>query len=134
VSSRSISEMTFPENLRYGPEHEWVQVGEDGVVTMGITDFAQDQLGDVEYVDLPAEGAETRRGEAIAEVESTKTASEVYAPCTGTVVERNEKLVDDPSLINSDPYAAWFIRISPSAPDELSQLADAAGYRDRLDG
>jgi glycine cleavage system H protein len=132
MSSRDISDMKFPEHLRYGPEHEWVLISEDGTVTMGITDYAQDQLGDIEYVELPIQGATVTRGEPMAEVESTKTASDVYSPCSGDVLERNEKVVEDPSMINSDPYGAWLIRISPSNPDELSALPGAADYRARL--
>ena len=130
--SGSQAGLNHPEGLRYGPEHEWSSVGDDGIVTVGITDFAQNQLGDVEYVDLPVAGSTTERGAAFAEVESTKTASDVYAPCSGEVTEVNEALAAQPQQINSNPYAAWFIRIRPSHPEELDQLLDADGYRGTL--
>jgi glycine cleavage system H protein len=124
--------LNHPDGLKYGPEHEWSSVGDDGIVTVGITDFAQGQLGDIEYVDLPSPGSKTTRGAAFAEVESTKTASDVYAPCSGEIVEVNEALAAEPQQINNEPYASWFIRIRPSRPEELDQLLDAAGYRRQL--
>lgn len=126
------SGLSHPDGLRYGPEHEWSSVGDDGIVTVGITDFAQNQLGDIEYVDLPKPGSQTERGKAFAEVESTKTASDVYAPCSGEVVEVNEALAGQPQQINTAPYASWFVRIWPSQPGELDQLLDASAYLGRL--
>ncbi|MFD9733304.1 glycine cleavage system protein GcvH [Umezawaea sp. NPDC059074] len=124
--------MRFPENLRYGPEHEWSEVAPGHVVTVGITDYAQDQLGDVQWVELPRVGAEVELGAAFVEVESTKTASEVYAPCSGRVVEVNESLVGDPEQVNTDPYAAWFVRIQASRPEELDRLRSAEEYAAEL--
>ena len=124
--------MNHPDGLRYGPEHEWSSVGDDGIVTVGITDFAQGQLGDIEYLDLPKVGTTVEKGAGFAEVESTKTASDVYAPCSGQVVEVNDDLVSQPQKINSEPYASWFVRIRPSRPEELDQLADAATYAGKL--
>jgi glycine cleavage system H protein len=124
--------MNHPDGLKYGPEHEWSAVGDDGIVTMGITDFAQGQLGDIEYLDLPALGTVVEKGAGLAEVESTKTASDVYAPCSGEIVAVNDELVRQPQRINSEPYDSWFVRIRPSRPEELDQLLDAAGYQGKL--
>ena len=132
MSDGHHSDLNHPDGLKYGPEHEWSSIGDDGIVTVGITDFAQGQLGDIEYVDLPSPGSKTERGATFAEVESTKTASDVYAPCSGQVVEVNDDLVSQPQKINSEPYASWFVRIRPSHPEELDQLLDAAGYLSRL--
>jgi glycine cleavage system H protein len=132
VGDSNISDLNHPEGLKYGPEHEWSSIGDDGIVTVGITDFAQDQLGDIEYVELPSPGLEVEKGAAFAEVESTKTASDVYAPCSGEIVEVNDRVVSRPEQMNSDPYAAWLVRIRPNRPEELDQLLDAAGYLSRL--
>ena len=120
--------MQIPEGLRYTENHEWVAVEDDGKVRIGITDFAQDALGDVVFVDLPDVGAKVAAGEAFAEIESTKSVADVYAPITGTVVAANEVLVDAPETINSDPYgAAWFVLIEGDAA-ALDALMDAAAY------
>jgi glycine cleavage system H protein len=124
--------MNHPDGLKYGPEHEWSSVGDDGIVTVGITDFAQGQLGDIEYLDLPKVGTTVAKGAGFAEVESTKTASDVYAPCSGEIVAVNDELASQPQRINSEPYASWFVRIRPSHPEELDQLADAATYAAKL--
>jgi glycine cleavage system H protein len=117
----------IPEGLRYTENHEWVAV-EDGKVRVGITDFAQDALGDVVFVDLPDVGAEVTAGDPFAEIESTKSVADVYAPITGTVVASNEVLVDAPETINSDPYGgAWFVIIEGDA-DGVGALMDAASY------
>ena len=105
--------MEFPDELRYTREHEWVRM-EGGVARVGITDFAQDALGDVVYVDIPEVGTEVTGGEPFGEVESTKSVSDVYAPLTGTVIERNAALADSPQLVNEDPYGdGWMIAIEP---------------------
>lgn len=132
MGDSNISDLIHPEGLKYGPEHEWSSIGDDGIITVGITDFAQDQLGDIEYVELPSPGLQVEKGTAFAEVESTKTASDVYAPCSGEIVEVNDGVVSQPEQMNSDPYAAWLVRIRPSHPEELDQLLDAAGYRSLL--
>jgi glycine cleavage system H protein len=117
----------IPEGLRYTENHEWVAV-EDGKVRVGITDFAQDALGDVVFVDLPDVGTEVTAGDPFAEIESTKSVADVYAPITGTVVASNEVLVDAPETINSDPYGgAWFVIIEGDA-DGVGALMDAASY------
>ena len=121
----------IPEDLRYTAEHEWVrQPGSvDGSVRVGITDFAQDALGDIVFVDLPAVGVAMTGGEAVGELESTKSVSEIYAPVSGEVVARNESLDATPELVNSDPYAAgWLFEMVPSEPEQLDALLDPAAY------
>ncbi len=121
-----------PDDLRYTAEHEWVAglAGGGDAVRVGITDFAQDSLGDIVYVQLPEPGAEVTAGESLGEVESTKSVSEIYAPVTGTVVSRNEDLATSPELVNSDPYGAgWLLEIRPADPAAVDDLLDAAAYR-----
>lgn len=114
--------------LRFTREHEWIRV-EDGVGTVGITDYAQRQLGDVVYVELPEVGRELGKGEAAAVVESVKAASEVYAPVSGRVVEVNGELPDRPELVNQDPEGAgWFFKIEIADPSELDSLMDREAY------
>jgi glycine cleavage system H protein len=120
--------MDFPEDLKYTKEHEWARV-EDGVVTVGVTDYAQENLGEVVYVELPEEGAKVSRAEAFGVVESTKAVSDLYAPVSGTVVEVNDTLLDSPELINEDPYEdGWMIRIEMSDSRELTELMAAPAY------
>jgi glycine cleavage system H protein len=120
----------IPEDLRYTAEHEWVAQQGDGL-RVGITHFAQDALGDIVYVQLPDEGTEVQAGEALGEVESTKSVSEIYAPVSGTVVARNEKLADTPEEINTDPYGSgWLVEIAPSDPAAVDGLLTAAAYRE----
>lgn len=122
--------MDYPEELRYTKEHEWARAEDDGTVRVGITDFAQDALGDVVYVDLPEEGAEVRAGEPFGEVESTKSVSDLYSPVTGRVVGRNAALTETPELANRDPYIeGWMVVIEPSEAGQLDGLMDAAAYR-----
>lgn len=120
----------IPSDLRYTSEHEWVAPRPGSpAVRVGITDFAQDALGDIVFVQLPDAGTAVRAGEAFGEVESTKSVSEIYAPVSGTVVARNDQLADEPELINSDPYGAgWLIEIEPADGSDLSGLLDAAAY------
>jgi glycine cleavage system H protein len=121
--------MDFPEDLRYTREHEWARKKGDRVV-VGITDFAQDQLGDVVYVELPDVGDAVKRGESFGVVESTKAVSELFAPLSGKVVEVNDPLADAPETINEDPYEeGWMIVVEPSDPKELESLMDAKAYR-----
>jgi glycine cleavage system H protein len=122
-----------PDDLRYTPEHEWAKA--DGArVTVGITDYAQDQLGDVVYVDLPASGTRVEKGQPFGEVESTKSVSDLYAPLTGTIVERNETLESSPELVNADPYGrGWMVVIEAEQPDEVGGLLSASAY-DELTG
>jgi glycine cleavage system H protein len=119
----------FPEDLRYTTEHEWARL-EGSRVRVGITDFAQDALGDVVYVDLPEVGAAVQAATPFGEVESTKSVSDVYSPVTGTIAERNPLLDDRPELVNEQPYAdGWLIVIEGAPPGDLDGLMDAAGYR-----
>jgi len=121
--------MEFPEGLSYSAEHEWVAV-EGTRARVGITDFAQDALGDVVYVQLPDVGLEVLAHASCAEVESTKSVSEIYAPLTGTVVEVNAALVDEPELVNQEPYGkGWILVLELADPAEVATLLDAAGYR-----
>jgi glycine cleavage system H protein len=121
--------MEIPEDLRYTREHEWTRKKGDKVV-VGITDFAQDQLGDVVYVELPDVGDPVKRGESFGVVESTKAVSELFAPVSGKVVEVNDPLSDAPETINEDPYEeGWMIVIEPADPKELEALMDAKAYR-----
>jgi glycine cleavage system H protein len=123
-----------PTDLRYSKEHEWARE-ENGRVRVGITDFAQDALGDVVYVDLPETGTKVNAGQAFGEVESTKSVSDVYAPVSGTVVERNGSLEDKPELVNEQPYGdGWLVAIEPSDRAELEQLMDSAGYQEHVSG
>ncbi len=120
----------IPEDLRYTTEHEWVAPGTPAV-KVGITQFAQDALGDIVFVQLPDAGTEVEAGQAFGEVESTKSVSEIYAPFTGTVVSRNDQLADQPELINTDPYGAgWLVQIEPSDPAAIDDLLDAAAYQE----
>ncbi len=121
--------MDFPEDLRYTREHEWARK-KGQLVVVGITDFAQDQLGDVVYVELPAIGDPVKKGESFGVVESTKAVSELFSPLTGKVVEVNDPLTDAPETINEDPYEeGWMIAIEPADPKELDALMDAKAYR-----
>jgi len=121
--------MNVPEELRYTSDHEWARL-EEGRIRVGITDFAQDALGDVVFVDLPAVGTEVSLGGAVAEVESTKSVSQIYAPVTGAVVEVNEALREAPETLNADPYGAgWLCVIELADPGEVENLLDAAAYR-----
>ena len=122
--------MEFPEELKYTEEHEWVMVADD-VVTVGITDFAQDQLGDVVFVELPAVGTVVEAGKPFGVVESVKAVSDVYAPVSGEVIEINEELPDSPETINTSPYDdGWMIKIKLSDPAELEELMDADAYQE----
>jgi glycine cleavage system H protein len=121
--------MQVPDELRYSAEHEWVRLDGD-VATVGITDFAQDALGDIVFVQLPDTGDDVIAGASISEIESTKSVSDIYAPLTGTVVETNAALDDQPEIVNRDPYGeGWIMRIRVTDPDEVAALLDAAGYR-----
>jgi len=126
--------MTSPTDLKYSPEHEWVRV-EGNEVVVGITDYAQDALGDVVYVDLPKVGSAVDANASISEIESTKSVSEVYCPVSGTVVAVNDDLEATPEALNTDPYGAgWIFRIALSDPSELDALMDAAAYEAFLAG
>ncbi len=118
----------IPKDLLYTETHEWVAI-EDGIATCGITDFAQDQLGDIVYVELPEAGSAVVAGEVCGVIESVKAASDLYAPVSGEVVEVNQDLTDAPELINKDPYGdGWLFRVKMSDPSETDALLDAARY------
>ena len=122
--------MDVPDGLRYTAEHEWLAVGEDGVVRLGITDYAQDALGDVVFVQLPAVGLVVEPGAILAEVESTKSVAEVYAPVAGTVVSVNPELADHPELVNQSPYGSgWFAELKTGEGGAVEGLLDADAYR-----
>ncbi|GAA1974731.1 glycine cleavage system protein GcvH [Terrabacter lapilli] len=124
-----MSDLQYPSDLRYTSDHEWVRVGEDGVVRIGITSFAQDALGDVVYVSLPAVGDTVTPGDSCGEVESTKSVSDVYAPLEGEVTATNEALDSSPELINSDPYGeGWMFELRLSDPSSVESLMDADAY------
>jgi len=121
--------MTTPADLKYTKSHEWIKPEADGTVTVGITHHAQELLGDLVFVELPAVGRKLKQGEECAVVESVKAAADVFAPVTGEVVAANADLADAPEKINEDAYLAWMFRIKPTAPGELAGLLDAAAYQ-----
>ena len=121
--------MSYPDNLRYTKEHEWVRV-EAGVGTVGITDHAQNELGDIVYVDLPKPGTQLEQGKTMGSVESVKAVSDIFAPVSGEVTEVNPVLADAPEKLNTDPHGeAWLVKIKLSAPGEASALLTAADYQ-----
>jgi glycine cleavage system H protein len=127
--------MNVPEELRYSKDHEWAKVEDGDKVRIGITDYAQDALGDVVYVDVPAVGATVKANDTFSEVESTKSVSDIYAPVDGTVVEVNADLADAPERINEDPYGeGWIAVIELSDPSQVDALLDAAAYQALIEG
>ena len=126
--------MNIPAELRYSSDHEWVRV-DGATATIGITEYAQDALGDVVFVEMPDAGLAVAAGESFSEVESTKSVSDIYAPITGSISEVNTELESQPELLNSDPYGAgWICRIEISDPSELDGLMDAEAYRALTEG
>ena len=126
--------MQIPDDLRYSSDHEWVRL-EDGRVRVGITDYAQDALGDVVFVQVPEVGAVVSAGDSISEVESTKSVSDIYAPVAGTVVEVNADLGEAPQRLNDDPYGAgWIFIVEPSDPAQVEALLGAEQYRAMVEG
>lgn len=120
--------MAYPTQFRYTKDHEWVYL-EGDVAKVGITDYAQDQLGDIVYVELPEVRSEIKKGDSVAVVESPKSAADVFAPLTGTVVEVNVSLISSPETINKDPHGAgWLFKLEINNPPEIKNLLDAAGY------
>lgn len=119
---------SIPEKLRYATSHEWMRAESDGTFTVGISDFAQEQLGDLVFLEVPEVGRKVDAGEACAVVESVKAASDVYAPVAGEVIAANEGLSDALEQVNKDPYNAWLFRIKPANPAEVEKLMDAAAY------
>jgi glycine cleavage system H protein len=126
--------MNFPDDLRYSSDHEWVRL-EGGTVRLGITDFAQDNLGDVVFVQIPELGAAVSVGDSFSEVESTKSVSDIYSPVDGTITEINPLLESQPELLNSDPYGqGWICTIEVTDAAQVEGLLDAAGYQSLVDG
>jgi glycine cleavage system H protein len=124
----------FPEELRYTKEHEWARAESEARVRVGITDYAQDALGDVVYVDLPEVGTAVQGGQSFGEVESTKSVSDVFSPISGTIVERNPLVDERPELVNEQPYGdGWLVVIEPAEPGAVESLLDAAAYRAFVD-
>jgi glycine cleavage system H protein len=120
--------MNVPSNLKYTESHEWIRVEPDGNLTIGITDHAQEALGDLVFIELPAVGRKVTAGEACAVVESVKAASDVYAPVAGEVVAANAEVVEAPEKVNADAYVNWFYRLTPADGSALAKLLDAAAY------
>jgi glycine cleavage system H protein len=126
--------MNIPDDLRYSAEHEWVRV-DGATATVGISDFAQDSLGDVVYVQVPDVGTDVIAGASVSEIESTKSVSDIYAPVSGVVTAVNEALADTPELVNQDPYGqGWIMTIELSEPAEVDALLDAGAYRALVEG
>lgn len=122
----------IPAELRYAESHEWARLEADGSVTVGISDHAQEALGDVVFIELPEVGKTVSSGDQVAVVESVKAASDIYAPVSGEVIAVNEALADAPESVNGEPYGAWFFKIKPTDTAELDKLLDAAGYQSAI--
>ena len=130
---KELNELHLPDDIRYTDEHEWARISGD-TARIGVSDYAQDQLGDIVFVELPAVGDTIARGEVFGTLESVKAVSELYLPLSGEVVAVNTALADAPELINQDPYAAWIIEVRPTDAGEYDQLLTAAAYLDLLRG
>lgn len=130
---KELNELIFKDELRYTEDHEWVST-QGGTLKVGISDYAQDQLGDIVFVELPEVGATFAKGDEFGTLESVKAVSELYLPMSGEIVAVNEALGDSPELINQDPYANWIVEIKPSDMSELEQLLAVAAYRELLKG
>ena len=124
--------MNTPTHLKYAASHEWSRLEADGTITVGITDHAQEALGDIVFLELPAVGRVVKAREECAVIESVKAASDIYAPVSGEIVAINQAAIDAPESINSAPYDHWLFRIKPVNPDELNSLLDADGYNATL--
>jgi glycine cleavage system H protein len=120
--------MSIPADLKYTESHEWVRTEADGTLTVGITDHAQEALGDIVFLELPAAGRTVAAGDAVAVIESVKAASDIYAPVAGEILESNDALADTPDQVNGAPYESWLFKIKPAAGASLDRLIDAAGY------
>ena len=130
---KELNELHLPDDIRYTDEHEWARLSGD-IARIGVSDYAQDQLGDIVFVELPAVGDTIAKGEVFGTLESVKAVSELYLPLSGEVVAVNTALTDAPELINQDPYAAWIIEVRPTDAGEYDQLLSAAAYLDLLRG
>ncbi len=120
--------MSIPADLKYTESHEWIRTEADGTLTVGITDHAQEALGDIVFLELPEAGKSVTAGDAVAVIESVKAASDIYAPVAGEIVEANTGLVDSPEQVNGAPYDSWLFKIKPAAGASLDKLLDADGY------
>jgi glycine cleavage system H protein len=120
--------MSIPADLKYTESHEWVRTEADGTLTVGITDHAQEALGDIVFLELPEAGRSVAAGDAVAVIESVKAASDIYAPVAGEIVDSNSELVDTPDQVNGSPYESWLFKIKPAAGASLDRLIDAAAY------
>ncbi|UQY32565.1 glycine cleavage system protein GcvH [Pseudomonas fulva] len=125
---------SIPADLRYATSHEWARLEADGSVTVGISDHAQEALGDVVFIELPEIGKVLDAGQEAGVVESVKAASDIYAPVGGEVIAINEALADSPESVNNDPYGSWFFKLQPSDASQLQKLLDSAGYQASIDG
>ncbi len=123
----------LPENLKYAKTHEWAKLEDDNVVRVGITDFAQEELGDLVYVELPETGKQFAAGDQCAVVESVKTASDLFAPVGGSIVAVNEDIADGPEQVNDEPYNTWLFCIKADSPAELDALMDAPAYQEMIE-
>ena len=130
---KEINELNLPEDLHYTKDHEWIKI-EDDTALVGISDYAQDQLGDIVFVDMPEVGDEFSQGEEFGALESVKAVSEIYLPLSGEIIEVNELLVDNPELVNQDPYENWIVKIKTSDLSELDNLLTVDDYLDMLNG
>ena len=126
--------MKTPAELKYTESHEWVRKESDGTLTVGITDHAQEELGDLVFIELPAAGRKLAAGEACAVVESVKAASDIYAPVAGEVVDANQAVTDSPETVNADAYANWLFKLKPDNAGDVDKLLDAAGYAKAVGG
>jgi glycine cleavage system H protein len=120
--------MNTPANLKYTESHEWIRAEADGTITVGITDHAQDALGDLVFIELPAVGKQVKAGDACVVLESVKAASDAYAPVAGEITAINKSVADTPESLNKDAYAAWLFKMKPAAGAAMDKLLDAAGY------
>lgn len=118
----------IPADLKYTQSHEWIRVEADGTLTIGVSDHAQEALGDIVFLELPEAGRKLAAGEACAVIESVKAASDIYAPVAGEVIEANQAVVDAPESVNADAYAAWLFKLKPDNAADVARLLDAAGY------
>lgn len=125
--------MKTPADLKYTKSHEWLRLADDGLAVVGITDHAQELLGDIVFLELPAAGKKVRAGEECAVVESVKAASDIYAPVSGEIVAANTAAADRPEVVNEDAYSAWLFKIKPDDPSEVGALLDANGYQQVVD-
>ncbi len=131
---KELNEIILPEELSYSQEHEWAKK-ENGIIRVGITDFAQDQLGDIVFVELPEEGTEFSQGDEFGTLESVKAVSEVYMPVSGTIKAVNTQLEEKPELVNQDPYGqGWLLEVTPKDPGEMEKLMNKNGYFEMLKG